>query len=270
MELLQESVRYLKTRIRLRPETAVVLGSGLGGFAKRLTNKVDVDCRDIPNYPVPQVEGHAGKLLFGRIKVSASRSGPLILLFVGRPHYYESGDLERVTYPIRVAHELGIKNLILTNAAGAVNPTLTPGDLMVITGQINLTLEAPKLNARRLGSARVYDEGLTDLARAAARKHKLLLKEGIYCGVTGPSYETGAEIQMIRRLGADAVGMSTVHEAAVASTLGIRVLGISLITNLATGLAREPATHEEVIRVARQAKKRFEALLTSILIMMQA
>jgi purine-nucleoside phosphorylase len=265
MGRLDDSVQYLRTSVRLHPETAVVLGSGLGQFAERLTGKIVFDCADVPDYPVPHVEGHAGKLVFGRVMLPSSRSGPFILLFVGRPHFYESGDLGRVTYPIRVAHELGIKNLILTNAAGAVNPTFVPGDLMIITGHINLTLEAPKLDLPRLGSIKIYNEALTGLAWTAARRKKIAVKEGIYCGVSGPSYETGAEIQMIRRLGADAVGMSTVHEATVASSLGVRVLGISLITNLATGLTPEPATHDDVIRVARQAKKRFEMLLTSVL-----
>jgi purine-nucleoside phosphorylase len=264
---LQESLRYLRRKVSLRPRTAVVLGSGLGGYATKLKNKIVVDARDVPHYPVPGIEGHSGKLVFGSGSDSRCRTGPFVLLFVGRSHYYETGDLECVTYHVRLAHKLGVKNLIITNAAGGVNPTFSPGDLMLITGQLNLTLESAKLNLPRLGSARVYHEALTDLARAAARKHKVMLREGIYCGVTGPSYETEAEIEMIRRLGADAVGMSTVHEAVVASALGIRVLGISLITNLATGLAAEPATHDEVISVARQAEERFKMLLTAILTM---
>jgi purine-nucleoside phosphorylase len=265
MSDVQESVRYLRRKVSLRPRTAVVLGSGLGGYATKLKNKIVVDARDVPHYPVPGIEGHSGKLVFGRVSNSRPHTEPVVLLFVGRSHYYETGDLERVTYHVRLAHKLGIKNLIITNAAGGVNPTFSPGDLMLITGQVNLTFRAAKLGQRRRLTTSPYDVNLTDMARTGARQCLIQLKEGVYCGVTGPSYETAAEIEMLRRLGVDAVGMSTVHEAIVASQLGMRVLGISLITNLATGLATEPATHDEVIKVARQAEERFKSLLTAIL-----
>jgi purine-nucleoside phosphorylase len=269
MSNLQESVRYLRRRVSLRPRTAVVLGSGLGGYATRLRNTVVVDSRDVPHFPVPGIEGHSGKLVFGRVSNSQSRTGPFVLLFVGRSHYYETGDLDRVTYHVRLADRLGIRNLIITNAAGAVNPAFLPGDLMLITGQVNLTFRAAKLDLRRRLTMSPYDVNLTNMARTAASQGLIPLKEGVYCGVTGPSYETAAEIEMLRRLGVDSVGMSTVHEAIAASQLGLRVLGISLITNLATGLAAEPATHDEVIRVARQAEKRFKTLLTAILTMIK-
>jgi purine-nucleoside phosphorylase len=265
MSDLQESVRYFRGKVSLRPRTAVVLGSGLGGYATKLKNKILVDSRDVPHFPVPGIEGHSGKLVFGRVSDSRSRTGPFVLLFVGRSHYYETGNLKRVTYYVRLAHELGIKNLILTNAAGGVNPMFSPGDLMLITGQVNLTFRAAKLGLRRRLTTSPYDANLTNMARTAASRSLIPMKEGIYCGLTGPSYETAAEVEMLRRLGVDAVGMSTVHEAIVASQLGMWVLGISLITNLATGLAAEPATHEEVIRVAREAEKRFKSLLTAIL-----
>jgi purine-nucleoside phosphorylase len=269
MSNLQESVRYLRSKVSLRPHTAVVLGSGLSGYATKLKNKLVIDSRDVPHFPVPGIEGHSGKLVFGRVSDSRSRTGPFVLLFVGRSHYYETGDLERVTYHVRLAHRLGIKNLIITNAAGSVNPTFSPGDLMLITGQVNLTFRTAKLEVRRRHITSPYDIFLSNVARAAASRGHTALKEGVYCGVTGPSYETAAEIEMLRRLGVDAVGMSTVHEAIAASQLQMRVLGISLITNLATGLAAEPATHEEVIRVARQAEKRFKTLLTAILTMIK-
>jgi purine-nucleoside phosphorylase len=265
MNDLQESVRYLRKKVSLRPRTAVVLGSGLGGYATKLKNKVVIDSRDVPHFPVPGIEGHSGKLVFGRVSDSRSRAGAVVLLFVGRSHYYETGDLDCVMYQVRLAHKLGIKNLILTNAAGGVNPTFSAGDLMLITGQVNLTFRAAKLALRRRLVTSPYDDFLTNVARMAASRGHIALKEGVYCGVTGPSYETAAEIEMLHRFGVDAVGMSTVHEAIVACQLRMRVLGISLITNLATGLAAEPATHEEVIRVARQAEKRFKTLLTVIL-----
>jgi purine-nucleoside phosphorylase len=262
---VQESVRYIRRRVGLRPRTAVVLGSGLSGYATKLKNRVVIDSRDVPHFPVPGIEGHSGKLVFGRVSDSRSRAGSVVLLFVGRSHYYETGDLERVTYYVRLAHELGIKNLILTNAAGGVNPMFSPGDLMLITGQVNLTFRAAKLDLRRKLTTSPYDVRLANMVRTAASRSLVPLKEGVYCGLTGPSYETAAEIEMLARLGVDAVGMSTVHEAIVASQLQMHVLGISLITNLATGLAKEPATHDEVIRVARQAEKRFKTLLTAIL-----
>lgn len=261
---LVESVSYVREHISQRPSTAIVLGSGLGDFERKLAQEVVLENRDIPYYPVPHIEGHPGRLVFGRISPSKARHGSLILVFVGRTHFYESGDLDFVTYPIRVAHALGVKYLILTNAAGAVNAALSPGELMLITGQVNLTFQTPKLYLGRSLSTSAYDSALADLARMAAANNHIFLREGVYCGVIGPSYETAAEIEMIRRLKADVVGMSTVHEATTASQLGMHVLGISLITNLATGLAREPATHDEVIRVARQAKKRFETLLASV------
>jgi purine-nucleoside phosphorylase len=264
-ERLAESISYIRERISHSPLTGVVLGSGLSGFEKKLARRVVLKNRDIPHYPVPHIEGHPGKLVFGQISSTKGRLGSPVVLFVGRTHYYESGDINRVIYPIRVAQELGVKNLILTNAAGAVNPAFSPGDLMLITGQINLTFQTLRLNRKGLLPKSAYDSSLTELARLAAERNHIPLKEGVYCGVTGPSYETAAEIEMIRRIGADAVGMSTVHEAAAACRLGMRLLGISLITNLATGLAGEPATHDEVIRVARQAKKRFETLLMNIL-----
>ncbi|MEK6570062.1 MAG: purine-nucleoside phosphorylase, partial [Bacteroidota bacterium] len=286
MDVLQESVRFLKSKVSQRPRTAVVLGSGLGGLARRLTDKSVIESTDIPYYPVPQVEGHAGKLVFGRVPSSRKQEQPFILTFLGRPHFYESGDLDRVTYSIRLAHRLGVRNLILTNAAGSINRMFSPGDLMLITGHVNLTFanlrfsigggdlrteaspDAAGTKAKGVARSfpeRIYDLELLELARRAAQEEGIPLREGVYCGVTGPSYETAAEIEMLRRIGADAVGMSTVHEAMVGSRRGMRVLGISLVTNLATGLAKEPASHEEVIRVARQARKKFETLLMSVL-----
>jgi purine-nucleoside phosphorylase len=262
---LAASVSYIREHISQVPSTAIVLGSGLGDFQRKLAQEVVLQNRDIPYYPVPHIEGHPGRLVFGRIQISKALQGSLILVFVGRSHFYESGDLEYVRYPIRVAHALGVKNLILTNASGAVNAALRPGELMLITGQINLTFQTPRLCLGRSLSASAYDPALANLARLAASKNHIFLREGVYCGVIGPSYETPAEIEMIRRLKGDAVGMSTVHESTTARQLGMRVLGISLITNLAAGLAREPATHDEVIRVAHQVKKRFEMLLTSVL-----
>lgn len=265
MSELTEAVEFIRLETDLRPKTAIVLGSGLGHFAKRLINKITIDCSRIPHYPVPQVEGHAGQLIFGQLPSSHTRRSSSILAFVGRPHYYESGNLDHVTFPVRLAERLKVKNLILTNAAGGVNPILSAGDLMLITDQINLTLTRAIAPTKWRTSIHVYDQNLLTLAREVAKRESIQLREGVYCGVIGPSYETAAEIQMIRRIGGDAVGMSTVHEAMTARMLGMRVLGISLITNLATGLASEPMSHEDVIRVARAARRKFERLLKGIL-----
>ncbi len=268
MKELSEAIAYIRSRTDLRPKTAVVLGSGLGHLATKLNNKVVIDCSKVPHYPVPQVEGHAGQLIFGELPPSRSGRASPILAFVGRPHYYESGEIDRVTFPVQLAAGLGVKNMILTNAAGGVSRWLSPGDLMLITGQINLMLTSSKSPSELRTPTRVYDPSLLSLARGVAQREGLTLKEGVYCAVAGPSYETAAEIQMIWRLGGDAVGMSTVHEAMTARRLGMRVLGISLITNLATGLTSEPMSHEDVIRVARTARKKFEKLLTRILLFM--
>ena len=276
MNEMEESVRYVKSKVSLRPKTAVVLGSGLGDFASRLTNKKIIDGADIPNYPTSGVEGHAGKLVFGRVPIKRPRVGTAVLAFLGRSHFYESGDLGRVTFAVRLAHRLGIRNLILTNAAGGIKSSFSPGDLMAITDHINMTFNSIRFDygshrsksfelrpTRKQSSP--YDSLLLKLVKRAATENGIPLKQGVYCGVNGPSYETAAEINMIRRIGGDAVGMSTIHEATAASNLGMRVLGISLITNLATGLAAQPATHVEVIKVAREARKKFEALLISVL-----
>jgi purine-nucleoside phosphorylase len=270
MDQLKESADYILSRVSLRPKTAIVLGSGLGAFAKKLVGRVTLESRDVPNYPVPKVKGHLGTLTFGRVPSGSRKLGTPVLAFVGRTHYYETGDLDRVTFPIRLAYRLGVRNLILTNAAGGISPHFSPGDLMLITGQINLTFRRPqslieKTRRQSPTATEVYDGGLLKLALRRAMRAGVTLKQGIYCGVLGPSYETAAEIEMLRRIGADAVGMSTVHEAIAARQLGMRVMGISLITNLGTGLVSEPATHEEVIAVARGARKKFEALLTAVL-----
>jgi purine-nucleoside phosphorylase len=273
MDELQESVRSIQSEFDRRgkkfpaPTTAVVLGSGLGDFAQSLHGRIELDSSKIPFYPVPQVEGHAGKLVFGRL--SAKRNRTAILAVVGRSHFYESGDVERTVFPIRLVHRLGIRTLVLTNAAGGINRTFSPGDLMLINDHINMTFHTPAVSSPPLGLIRaktsVYDLALLKLAREAAEQCGVLLKEGTYCGLIGPSYETAAEITMLRRLGADAVGMSTVLEALLASQLGMRVLGISLITNLATGLSTTAASHKEVIETGRRARSKFESLLLAIL-----
>jgi len=262
---LAASVAYIKSKISVRPRIAVVLGSGLGNFGNELIDKTSIDTKDIPYYPRSSVEGHVGRLIFGKIRSAGTNSGNL-LVFQGRVHFYETGNLQSALYPVAIAHRLGIKELILTNAAGGVNRSLKAGDLMLITDQINLTFENPSSLVRKGHSTRqAYDSQLQNRIREVAEEKNIPLKEGVYAGVKGPSYETAAEIEMIRRIGGDAVGMSTVNEASYASASGMKVAGISCITNLATGITKEKLSHSEVTEVANRIKSIFAELISSVI-----
>lgn len=262
---LDASVAYIQSKISVRPRVAVVLGSGLGNFGNVLVDKTSIDTKDIPYYPRSSVQGHVGKLILGRIRSPGKSSGDL-LVFQGRVHFYESGNLQSALYPVAVAHGLGIKELILTNAAGGVNRNLKAGDLMLITDQINLTFESPSsLVGGRHVTQQAYDSELQDTIRKVAEEKNIPLKEGVYVGVKGPSYESAAEIEMIRRIGGDAVGMSTVNESSYASASGMKVAGISCITNLATGITKEKLSHSEVTEVANRIKSIFAELISSVI-----
>jgi purine-nucleoside phosphorylase len=254
---LTESVAAIREHVPLPPTAGVILGSGLGGFADSLEKPVQLGTDTIPFYPKSTVEGHHGRLVFGAI------GSTQIMLFQGRVHFYETGRFDPVLYPIRIAHKLGIKYLLVTNAAGAVSRRLFPGDLMAITDQVNLTY-GQRTNAADHPYP-LYDIGLIDLLSEVAISMGISLRRGIYVGVKGPSYETAAEVEMIHRIGGDAVGMSTVLETALASSLRMRVAGISLITNLGTGISSSKLHHGEVTEVGRQAGQRFQALLHAFL-----
>ncbi len=257
-ERVRDAAGYVREHIGPSPRTAVILGSGLGDFADQLGRSTVVQNDKIPHYPRATIEGHKGRIVVGEV------NGNRVLALQGRVHFYECNDLDVVLFPIRVAHSIGIKKLIVTNAAGGINRSFAPGDLMLITDQINLTLQSypfdPSTTARVL-----YDPELMETAIAAARREEIELKHGIYVGVKGPSYETAAEIEMIRRIGGDAVGMSTVFEVLLAHSLGMRVLGISCITNLATGISQKPLNHAEVTEAGNRVKGTFSRLLVSIL-----
>jgi purine-nucleoside phosphorylase len=228
---LDESLAMIRSQVKLRPRIAVVLGSGLGDFADTLASPTSINTSDIPHYPRSSVVGHQGRLVFGTLGTTS------LLAFQGRVHFYETGSLETVLYPIRIAHLLGITTLIVTNAAGGVNRSFRPGDLMLITDQLNLTFEDPLRSAlwpRRSIRNDLYDLDLQRVITAAAGRLHLKLRKGVYCGVKGPSYETAAEVRMVGRVGGDAVGMSTINEVSLAATLGMREAGISCITNFAT------------------------------------
>lgn len=263
---LHQSVSYIKRKVRQRPTLAIVLGSGLGDFANRLGDKVVLPAAEIPNYPTPSVSGHGGNLIFGRI------GSTRVLAFQGRVHFYEVGDLNRMLCPVHVAANLGIRKLLVTNAAGGINRHFRPGDLMLITDQINLTFLNPLLPIsvskqfkngwRRNVSS--YNTELQKMIEETAREKHIQLRRGIYCGVLGPSYETAAEVEMVRRIGGDAVGMSTVNEVSLAHALGIKVAGISCITNFATGIGTSPLSHDEVTEVADRVNERFANLVSAI------
>jgi purine-nucleoside phosphorylase len=248
------------------PDVAIVLGSGLGDFADALSDAITTPYAEIPNWPASAVVGHAGKLVLG------SLGGKRVAALAGRAHFYEGHDLRTVTFATRVLGLLGVKTLILTNAAGGINLSFTPGTLMVIDDHINLLGSNPLVGANddRFGvrfpdMTNVYARRLRDLADAAAGARGVRVTHGVYVAVHGPSYETPAEIRYLRIIGADAVGMSTVPEALVARHMGMEVLGISCITNPAAGVLPEPLHHDEVMEVARRVKGEFSSLLEGII-----
>jgi purine-nucleoside phosphorylase len=258
---LAESMKSIDRQIDKRPEIGIILGSGLGYFADSFKNSIKIPTAGIPNYPQPTIEGHAGTLVFG------SFGGKEIVAFQGRIHFYESGDWETVYYPLLVAAHLGVRTLIVTNAAGGINPQFAPGDLMLITDQVNLTFA--KMPAVPLSSAvrpaDLYDREFRGIIQSTAKQLGIRLRSGVYCGLQGPSYETPAEIRWLKAAGCDAVGMSTVNEVRLAVLYGMRVAGISCITNLATGISGQKLSHAEVTEVADQVRHTFSDLLSGIL-----
>lgn len=259
---LRESVFWLRKHVHTKPTIGIILGSGLGDFADRLHQRTSIPSSDIPNYPSQTVEGHRGKVVFGTIV------GKQIVAFQGRVHFYETGDLYRTLFPIYVAYGLGVNVLLITNAAGGIRRTLHPGDFMIITDQINLTFEDPLqfiLNKELVKNGSLYDGEMQSLIEEVAYERGIPTCRGIYCGVKGPSYETAAEVEMVRRLRADAVGMSTVNEVTLAHVLGMKVAGISCITNLATGISSRPLSHRDVTTIGNKVKKRFEILVEGVI-----
>ena len=253
---VEEAAGHIRSIVSYRPKIGIILGSGMGEFGATLRSSTAVQNDSIPHYPRSTVQGHNGAIICGKL------NGVSLMVFQGRVHFYESGDLESVLFPIRVAQKLGIRVLLLTNAAGGVNRNFQPADLMLITDQINLTFENPLRAAPLPGrGANLYDGGLQGIIAGVGKERGIELRQGVYCGIKGPSYETAAEVEMIRRAGGDAIGMSTVNEASLAHALGMRVAGISCITNHATGIGEEKLTHAEVTEVAARVKKPLESLL---------
>jgi purine-nucleoside phosphorylase len=263
---IMDAVNCIKKIYPLVPQVGVVLGSGLGEFADSVVEQTAIGYADIPHFKSVSVAGHAGRLVMGRI-------GPAsVAVLQGRIHYYEGHPIDDVVFPVRVLAALGIRNLLLTNAAGGINPEWRPGDLMVIRDHINLMGINPLrgANDERLGPrfpdmSAVYDPSFQDIIAAALGEIGRPAHRGVYLALSGPSYETPAEIRMLAALGADAVGMSTVPEAISARHMGLRVAGISCITNLAAGISAQPLSHQKVTETAERVKNDFIRLLNRVI-----
>jgi len=264
-EEVKEAADAIRSRVPEIPKIAIVLGSGLGDFAGSLGNAVSMPYQDLPYWPASRVVGHAGRLVVGTSR------GRTIAALAGRCHLYEGHNLRTVTFAVRALGLLGVKTLILTNAAGGVNTGFSQGALMVIDDHINLMGDNPlvgenddRFGARFPDMTEVYSEHLRGTADRVAAGMNMKLPHGVYVALLGPSYETPAEIRYLRTIGADAVGMSTVPEAIVARHMGMKVLGISCITNMAAGVLPQPLNHEEVMETARRIRGQFIALLEGI------
>jgi purine-nucleoside phosphorylase len=263
---LEEAVRSIRKGRGDAPRVGLVLGSGLGAFAERLRNRRVIPFREIPHFPVSTgVVGHAGELVLGAVGRTS------VVVMSGRVHFYEGRPMSDVVFPVRVLVRLGVGAVVLTNAAGGVRPTFRPGDLMLITDHINAFGTNPLIgpNDDAIGPrfpdmSRVYDTELRKLAKETARSLRIPLREGVYLGNSGPSYETPAEIRAYRSIGADAVGMSTVPEAIALNHAGVRVIGISTITNMAAGILAKPLDHSEVLATTKKVGDRFVRLLAAL------
>lgn len=263
--MYKKAAEYIKSKIDFSTDIGLILGSGLGSFADSIKNPIIVDYSEFEDFPVSTAPGHKGRFVAGRINEKN------IICMQGRIHYYEGGTMSEVTEGVRVMKELGVKTLIITNAAGGINFDFEVGDIMVITDHINMMGTNPLIDPILEGEKRfpdmsfAYSKELISLVEKHFLKNNIRLQKGVYIGVTGPSYETPAEIKAYRILGADAVGMSTVPEVIVANALGIKVLGLSLITNMAAGVLDKPLTEEEVLLIGRQKATQFKALITDII-----
>ena len=262
---ITEAARYIESRTALRPAIGVILGSGLGGFASQIEHPVTLPYSEIPNFPHSTAPGHSGCLLIGTL------NGIPVAVMQGRVHGYEGYSAAQVAFPTRVLAHFGIRALILTNAAGGIRTSLHEGQLVLISDHINLTGQNPttgpnddRLGARFFDMGNAYSRQLRALAHTASKSEGLALEEGIYISVPGPSYETPAEIRAFRTLGADMVGMSTVHETIAARHMGVEVLGISCVTNMAAGVKDQVLTAEEVLEAGKKVEQQFARLLTRI------
>lgn len=262
---MNDATTFINNQAPEKPSIGLILGSGLGELAEEIENAVKIDFTDIPHFPVSTVEGHAGKLVIGTLK------GKTVVAMQGRFHYYEGYSMQQVTFPVRVMKGLGVETIIVTNACGGMNATFQAGDLMIITDHLNMTGANPLIgpNQQQLGArfpdmSRAYTPELVELAKNTAQKLNITVQQGVYAGVSGPTYMTSAELIMLRNIGGDAVGMSTVPEVIVASHMQMKVLGISCVTDMAIGEELEPLTHEQVVEVANRTKPKFISLVKEL------
>ncbi|MFC4078164.1 purine-nucleoside phosphorylase [Salinithrix halophila] len=265
-EQIEEAKEWIRQKSAHVPEIGLILGSGLGDLANDIQDADVISYSDIPHFPVSTVEGHAGQLVIGRL------SGKIVVAMQGRFHFYEGYDQQEVVFPVYVMKALGVKTLIATNACGGMNADFRAGDLMLIEDHLNMTGANPLIgpNDSRLGvrfpdMSEAYDRELITLAHRVAEEQGIQLRQGVYAGISGPAYLTPAELIMLRKLGGDTIGMSTVPEVIAARHAGIRVLGISCITDMAIGEELEPLTHEQVVEVANRTRPRFIQLVKGIL-----
>lgn len=266
------AANHIRSRASLTPSLGIILGSGLGNFASQVEQAVTITYAEIPHFPQSTVQGHSGKLILGTINKIP------VAVMQGRVHAYEGYSMSQVTFPTRVLGLLGIRKLIVTNAAGGINPRYGQGAIVAISDHINLTganaalgpneprfAVAPGAGQRFFDMSAAYSPALRKLAIDEAARQGWMLNEGVYLAVLGPSYETPAEIRAFRTLGADLVGMSTVHEVIIARHMGIEVLGLSVVTNMAAGVLDQPINHEEVMEIGRRIEGQFTALLTALI-----
>lgn len=262
----QSAASYIRARTTPRPKLAIILGSGLGDFASQVADAVAIPYAEIPHFPQSTVEGHPGKLVIGTI------AGVPVALMQGRVHAYEGYKMTQVTFPIRVLGLLGISRIVVTNAAGGINRSYGQGAIVAVSDHINLTgsnaalgPNEPRFGPRFFDMTTAYSPRLRKLAVAEAGRQGWTLREGIYLAILGPSYETPAEIRAFRTLGADLVGMSTVHEVIIARHMGIEVLGLSVVTNMAAGILDHPIDHEEVMEIGKRIEGQFTRLLKALI-----
>ncbi len=268
-DLASEAAQFIAGRTTLRPRIAVVLGSGLGGFASQLENPTSIPYAEIPHFPQSTVVGHNGQLVIGTM---GTLHGVAVTVMQGRVHGYEGYSSQEITFPIRVLARMGIGTVILTNAAGGIRSSFEQGQLVLISDHINFSGSNPvsgpndeRLGQRFFDMTEAYSRRLRRLSQDAAKEVGFTLEEGVYVGLPGPSFETPAEIRAFRTLGADLVGMSTVQETIAARHMGLEVLGISCVTNMAAGIQAEPLSHEEVMETGRRVEARLAQLLTRVI-----
>ncbi len=266
LDKLQETTQYIRSRSQLKPRVGIVLGSGLGAFVNHIEVEEEVPYGEIPNFVAPSVEGHSGRLVFGNLH------GVPMLVMQGRVHYYEGHTMEQVAYPIRTMAMLGTETLILTNSAGGLDPEMKSGDFMVIEDHINLMGNNPLMgpNIKNLGPrfpdmTEAYDKELSKQMTEILKKQNIRHWKGVYCGVSGPTYETPAEVRFLQIIGGNAVGMSTVPESIAANHLGLRVCAVSCITNPAAGIHSTKLTHEEVTEMANSVEQKFSDFLNEFI-----